>query len=147
MTNHTQNMTTEMQNLPGGAQHQPGAPDVNRINLEPMIRRQPDNWRSELVPEDVREMVARHYSPDMNPFDGGALLWYARNRLFFDLNLADEERVLARKYEDLSPSQSAQCEGSMRSQGSPFPGDASSRTYTRAPSASDGSSSFLLRSS
>ena len=77
------------------------SPDVNRINLEPMIRREPDNWRSELVPEDVREMVARHYSPDMNPFDGGALFWYARNRLFFDLDLAAEERVLALRYEDL----------------------------------------------
>ncbi|HKH42742.1 MAG TPA: sulfotransferase domain-containing protein [Solirubrobacterales bacterium] len=78
------------------------SPDVNRINLEPLIRRPPDNWRSEFVPEDVRELVARHYSPDMNPFDGGALFWYARNRLFFDLHLAREERVLALKYEDLA---------------------------------------------
>jgi hypothetical protein len=97
-------------------------PDVNRLNLEPMVLRQPDNWRGELVPEDVRELVARHYSPDMGAFDGGALFWYARNRLFFDLNLASEERVMALKYEDLA----SQPERSMRRvyehAGIPFPG-------------------------
>jgi Sulfotransferase family len=76
-------------------------PEVTRINLEPMVRREPRNWRGELVPEDVHELVARHYSPDMNPFDGGALFWYARNRIFFELELETEERVILLRYEDL----------------------------------------------
>jgi hypothetical protein len=76
-------------------------PEVRRYNLEPIVREQPDSWRAELVPEDVRELVVRHYSPDMNPFDGAALFWLARNRLFFELDLAREERVMPLKYEDL----------------------------------------------
>jgi hypothetical protein len=74
------------------------------------------------VPEDVREMVARHYSPDMNPFDGGALFWYARNRLFFELNLADEERVLALKYEDLVSEPERSLRRVYEIAGVPFPG-------------------------
>ena len=76
-------------------------PEVTRINLEPMVRGQSGNWRGELVPEDVRDLIARHYSPDMSPFDGAALFWLARNRIFLDLELASEERVMALKYEDL----------------------------------------------
>jgi sulfotransferase family protein len=76
--------------------------EASRINLDPMIRPEPGNWRSELVPDDVRQLIARHYSPAMSPFDGGALFWYARNRLFFDLDLASDERVMTLKYEDLA---------------------------------------------
>jgi hypothetical protein len=76
-------------------------PEVTRYNLDPIVREQSDNWRAELVPEDVRELIARHYSEDMSPFDGAALFWLARNRLFFDLGLASDERVMPLKYEDL----------------------------------------------
>lgn len=76
-------------------------PEVSRYNLDPIVREQSDSWRAELVPQDVRELIVRHYSPDMNPFDGAALFWFARNRLFFDLDLMHEERVMPLKYEDL----------------------------------------------
>jgi hypothetical protein len=97
-------------------------PEVTRINLEPMVRRQPDNWRGELVPENVRQLILRHYSPDMNPFDGGALFWYARNRLFFDLELAREERVMSLRYEDLVSQPERSMRGVYRHAGIPFPG-------------------------
>jgi len=75
--------------------------DIHRRNLEPIIRSEPGNWRSESVAEDVRAVVANHYSPDMDPLDGAALFWYARNRLFLDQALAGNERVLLLSYEDL----------------------------------------------
>jgi hypothetical protein len=75
-------------------------PEVTRYNLEPIVRGQSDNWRAELVPDDVRELIGRHYSPDMNPSDGAALFWFARNRLFFDLELARDGRVMPLRYED-----------------------------------------------
>lgn len=75
--------------------------DVNRVNLAPMLSLEPGNWRAERVAGDVRELIARHYSGDMDPVDGGALFWYARNRLFFDLGLDREARVLPLRYEDL----------------------------------------------
>jgi Sulfotransferase family len=97
-------------------------PEVTRFNLEPMVREQSDNWRGELVPEDVRDLIARHYSPDMNPFDGAALFWFARNRLFFDLELASEERVMPLKYEDLVTDPERSLRRLYRHAGIVFPG-------------------------
>jgi hypothetical protein len=98
-------------------------PDVNRVNLEPMLQSQPGNWRGEVVPDDVRELVARHYRNDMNPYDGGALFWYARNRLFFDLGLADDERVMPLKYEALAAEPQRWMRAIYEFTGVPFPGD------------------------
>jgi hypothetical protein len=97
-------------------------PEVSRYNLEPIVRGQSDSWRAELVPEDVRELVVRHYSPDMNPFDGAALFWFARNRLFFDLELAREERVMPLKYEDLVADPELSLRRLYRHAGIAFPG-------------------------
>ena len=98
------------------------SPEVARYNLEPIVREQSDSWRAELVPEDVRELVVRHYSPDMNPFDGAALFWYARNRLFFDLGLTREERVMLLKYEDLAADPELSLRRLYRHAGIAFPG-------------------------
>jgi hypothetical protein len=97
-------------------------PEVTRVNLEPMIRPEPGNWRSELVPADVRELIARHYSPDMSPFDGGALFWYARNRLFGHLDLAADARVMALRYEDLVAAPERSMRAVYAHAGVPFPG-------------------------
>lgn len=75
--------------------------DVHRRNLEPIVNDEARDWRSELVAEEVRTTVAEHYSPEMDPLDGAALFWYARNRLFFDQRLADDPRVLLLRYEEL----------------------------------------------
>ena len=98
------------------------SPEVSRYNLEPIVREQSDSWRAELVPEDVRELVARHYSADMSPFDGAALFWFARNRLFFDLELARDERVMPLKYEDLVADPELSLTRLYRHAGIAFPG-------------------------
>lgn len=97
-------------------------PEVTRINLEPMLREQSGNWRGEFVPDDVRDLIARHYSPDMSPFDGGALFWFARNRLFLDLELASEDRVMPLKYEDLVADPERSLRRLYRHAGIVFPG-------------------------
>jgi hypothetical protein len=97
-------------------------PEVTRVNLEPMIKPEPGNWRSELVPDDVRELIARHYSPEMSPFDGGALFWYARNRLFGELDLAADARVMALRYEDLVSEPERAMRAVYSHAGVPFPG-------------------------
>ena len=61
-----------------------------------------DNWRAEHVPEHVREVVAKHYSPDMGPYDGAALYWYVRNSFLFEQQLAHDPRVMLCKYEELT---------------------------------------------
>jgi hypothetical protein len=70
-------------------------------NLAAVVKRDRGNWRSEWVPADARDLVEQHYRPDMNPFDAGALFWYLRTRLFFDLALDQDARVLLLKYEAL----------------------------------------------
>lgn len=73
--------------------------EIHVRNLGPIVNRAAGDWRAELVPEDVRELIARHYAPDMNPLDGAALFWYARNRLLFDLELVSEPWLMLLRYE------------------------------------------------
>ncbi len=70
-------------------------------DLRPMVKNQPENWRSEKVSEDVRKTVLEHFSEDMNPHDAAALFWYARNSLFFELKLDEHPNVMMCRYEDL----------------------------------------------
>ncbi|HYG55279.1 MAG TPA: sulfotransferase [Burkholderiales bacterium] len=70
-------------------------------NLRPIVKREAGNWRSENVPEDVRDIVLRHFREDMNPYDAAALFWYVRNRFYFDLGLDRHPAVLPLRYEDL----------------------------------------------
>lgn len=71
---------------------------IHRDNLAPIAAGDPTNWRSEGISDEVRETVARHYDPDMDPIDGGALFWWARNRLLFDEGYESDPRVLALQY-------------------------------------------------
>ncbi len=68
-------------------------------NLRPIVEDQPQNWRSENISEESREIVLSHFSEDMNPYDAAALFWLVRNRLFFELNLDKNHRVKLCKYE------------------------------------------------
>jgi hypothetical protein len=71
------------------------------INLRAIYDRQPNNWRSEGVSERTRSIVSRYFSEDMSRYDAAALMWYARNVLFFELELYDHDRIVLCKYEDL----------------------------------------------
>jgi hypothetical protein len=71
-------------------------------NLRPIAAGDPHNWRSEGASRSVQELVARHWSADMNPHDAAALFWYARNQLFFDLELANHPAVMLCQYEYLT---------------------------------------------
>ena len=70
-------------------------------NLKPIIESKSDNWRSEKVSNHVRETITKYFSCDMNLYDAAVLFWYARNSLFFDLELDKMSRVLMCKYGDL----------------------------------------------
>lgn len=79
-------------------------------NIRPIAEDEPCNWRSEHVSEEVRATVRRWYSPDMNCNDAAALFWYARNRLFFDLELDRRNDVYLCRYEDLTKDPSGMME-------------------------------------
>jgi hypothetical protein len=72
-----------------------------RDNIAALAARDGSDWRSEFVPADVGELVDAHYRPELDPYDAAALFWYARTRLYFDLSLQSDRRVLLVNYEQL----------------------------------------------
>jgi hypothetical protein len=70
-------------------------------DLRPIVEGDPANWRSEGASPHVREVVKKHFSEDMPKHDAAALFWYARNSLFFDLNMKDNPRIMMCRYDDL----------------------------------------------
>lgn len=70
-------------------------------DLRPIVEARPKDWRSEGVSKHVRTVVSTHFSEDMNPHDAAVLFWYARNILYFELELYDNPDVIMCKYEDL----------------------------------------------
>jgi hypothetical protein len=96
----------------------------NGINdLRPIVANEPDNWRSERASENVREIVARHFSENMNPYDAAVLFWFARNSLFFELGLDENPDVLMCRYEDLTASPVKAVSSIYRMLGWDYPGD------------------------
>jgi hypothetical protein len=68
------------------------------------IQRDPKHHQyaiADRMTEWTMDLVKSLCSPDMSAEDGAALLWYARNLLYFDLGLQQDRRVLLVKYEDL----------------------------------------------
>jgi hypothetical protein len=70
-------------------------------NLRAIVENKPHNWRSENISQDIREIVLKYFSEDMDPYDAAALFWYVRNNFFFELNLDRNPKVIMCKYEDL----------------------------------------------
>jgi hypothetical protein len=69
-------------------------------DLRPIFDNEPNNWRSEKVSQNVRETISKYFSEDMNPYDAAVLFWFARNSIFFDLELHKNPRVMMCCYED-----------------------------------------------
>jgi len=61
-----------------------------------------NNWRAESVPPDVEEFLRTHFSSEMASQDAAVLFWYMRNRLFFDLELEKNPKVILCRYESLA---------------------------------------------
>ncbi len=45
-------------------------------------------------------MIAKYYSPEMNPYDAAALYWYVRNNFLYEQRLDQSPAVMMCKYED-----------------------------------------------
>lgn len=71
-------------------------------NIRPIATGDPYNWRSLGASAAVRECVSRFYSESMSPNDAAALFWFARNSLYYDLNLAARPEVMLCRYEHLT---------------------------------------------
>jgi hypothetical protein len=92
-------------------------------DLRPFVNDDPDNWRSQHSTPETRDTIRRFFREDMNPYDAAALFWWARCRLYFDLNLVDHPHVLLCRYEDLATDPAATMRRIYAFLGTPFPGD------------------------
>jgi hypothetical protein len=71
-------------------------------NIRPIANGDTHNWRSAGATPLVREHIARFFSDSMNPNDAAALFWYARNQLYYDLELQGHDAVMLCRYEHLA---------------------------------------------
>ena len=60
----------------------------------------PDNWRSEVVPERALRLVQSYYHDSMSRHDAAALMWYARNCLYFEQGLQAVPAVRLWNYDE-----------------------------------------------
>ncbi|MEM8829725.1 MAG: hypothetical protein AAGE96_10250 [Cyanobacteria bacterium P01_G01_bin.19] len=75
--------------------------DAGSKALKAIAVRDPDNWRSQKVSDYVHSIVIEYYKPEINEYDATALFWFARNHLFYDLDLDTHSDVFMCRYEDL----------------------------------------------
>ena len=70
-------------------------------NIRPIATGNTHDWRSASTTAAVRARVAAFFSDTMSPNDAAALFWYARNQLYYDLELAAHREAMLCRYEDL----------------------------------------------
>lgn len=59
------------------------------------------DWRGRGMSPATRELLAALYHPDASEAEGAAIMWFYRNALFFEQQLAADPRVRVVFYEDL----------------------------------------------
>ena len=59
------------------------------------------DWRGRSMSPATRELLAAMYRPDVSEAEGAAIMWFYRNILFFEQQLAADARVRVVFYEDL----------------------------------------------
>lgn len=74
-------------------------------NFVPQWKRLADgdakDWRGRGMSPATRELLAALYHPDASEAEGAAIMWFYRNSLFFEQQLAADARVRVVFYEDL----------------------------------------------
>ena len=60
-----------------------------------------NDWRGRGMSPATRELLAAMYHPDASEAEGAAMMWFYRNALFFEQQLASDARVRVVFYEDL----------------------------------------------
>lgn len=92
-------------------------------NLRPIVEREPNNWRSENVPEHIRDIVVEHFSEDMPLHDAAALFWFVRNSFYFELDLDKNPNIMIYRYNDLVTKPSKMVQNIYKFLGQTYPGD------------------------
>lgn len=75
--------------------------DNGRSNVNRALSGDPHDWRSQGIGDHEIEVLGGFDVDSLGNHDFAALFWWLRNRLFFDQNLLDEDRVRLCSYRDL----------------------------------------------
>jgi len=97
-------------------------PGHSMRDLRSIVEAVPHDWRYEKVSDELRGFVVHHFDEKMNPYDASALYWLVRNQIYFDLDLANDARVLLCQYDKLATDPLAAMERIYGFLGMPFPG-------------------------
>ena len=54
-------------------------------DLRPIVENSRQNWRSESIPKEIRDMILELFSENMEPLDAAALFWFSPQQLFFQI--------------------------------------------------------------
>ena len=73
-------------------------PSAGAYDLQCVIDNRRGDWRSEGLSDELRDIAAANFSPDMPPHEAAALFWFLRNSWFFEQNLQTNERVTICRY-------------------------------------------------
>jgi hypothetical protein len=71
------------------------------VNIMKKIIDRDENWASERVSSDSRELVLRFFDADMPLNDAAAIFWLIRNALFFEQALDQNPRIMMCRYAEL----------------------------------------------
>ncbi len=98
-------------------------PENGKSDLQPLLRDDVTNWRSQHSSAETRATIRRFYAPDMNPYDAAALFWWARMQLYFEQRLDQNPYVLLSRYEDLVTNPARTMRRTYAFLGRAYPGD------------------------
>ena len=90
-------------------------------DLRPIAQGDPANWRSSHASDEVKRVARHYFSENMPALDAAALFWYARNSLYFDMDLPNHAQVMISRYEDMVHDPRTQLREIYRFVGQPFP--------------------------
>jgi len=97
--------------------------DSGIYDLRCVVDNRAGDWRAEGLPEELRAIASKHFSPDMPPHDAAALFWFIRNSWFFELDLDSNRRVKLCRYGDLVTQPADVLRSIYEFIGHKFPGD------------------------
>ncbi len=92
-------------------------------NLRPIVEREPNNWRSEYVPEPIRDIVVEHFHEDMPLIDAAALFWYVRNSYYFEFGYDQNPDVMIFRYNHFVTQPAKMVPNIYKFLGQKYPGD------------------------
>lgn len=90
-------------------------------DLRYMVNGVRNDWRTESMSHSTLEVIRSLFSEQMNPYDAAALFWWARNSLYFDMELYKDPRVMLCRYETLAANPKLMMRRIYRFVGSSFP--------------------------